>query len=126
MDAKWQAYKTQDEVRHALEQHLAIDRSTVAEVQAFLREQGLQLSPYVPESTFKLINYPSDHLATRDFDGILVTRIPAPSSPIRGSMRERIRAWFYSKIFTTEYRIDFHFLNDMLVEILIIREACGF
>jgi hypothetical protein len=126
MDINWQAYKTHDEVRRALEQYLAINRSTVAEAQAFLREQGLQLSPYVPESTFKLINYPSDHLATRDFDGILVTRIPAPSSPIRGSMRERIRAWFYSKIFITQYRIDFHFLNNRLVEILIIREVTGF
>jgi hypothetical protein len=121
-------YNTPDEVRQALEQRLPLSQSSLSDVEAFLKDQEMNCgSPYyLNEDNFQPINPNVDRLTTRKFNRNIICKIPISKRKKKHSIREIVRAWFYTRLFTSSYRIEFHFWDETLVEIIVAQDVRGF
>jgi hypothetical protein len=123
------AIATAAELKSVLESHQAVGKATIADVQQFLKDNGINCSSVVEktERTFWGINKFVE-LTTQPFDSFIGCRLPSPQrrSPRRGwKPWIWIGDWISDSLIFAEYAVQFHFSGDKLVEIIAIQQYTG-
>ena len=129
MEISFDKFSNEDQIQQALENQLPLEKSAISVIKVFLEKQGLKCSSIhdVEEDPLKKpINPNIDRKTTRQFNRYIVCKIPMSLNRSDHSAQQRVRSWINSILFKSEYRIEFHFWNDLLVEIIVAQEVTGF
>jgi hypothetical protein len=117
-----------EELRRIFEEYLPLGKAEVADVQNFLREQGFSFSD-LHERGDPAIRIFYSEMNPKPFDSLIGCRIPGPRRHWHWP------GWSLKALFdeiigyltiSSAYFLQFHFLDNRLVEIMVERHFTGF
>jgi hypothetical protein len=110
------------ELHQILMDNLAVQAATPSDVQDFLKKHKLNCSELSARKDSRLVDPRVANLTKESFDKYIGCMMPVQKKrwrPRRRSPRAWLSSWIQHQIISSDFCIEFHFTNQVLVEIIV-------